>query len=299
MPKAILALRSYPLAMLMAALLFLCTLILATSSTGIVGGGGGGDEGSGLGGTGKSGVPGDSGFGGTGGPSPFLGTVDSGDQNTDNAAHGGQDPDDWPAPWLPRETETAAIPEEIAPLIELQRNPLRDPTRNPPPLFPDNPDALRIIEQDSSSLPAHLRRQLDLANSGQTFAEQPPLEIQLQIPELTAPEASDPALLLQHTPDVQTASQDVTPEPDPQTPKSESDSLSGELESTSTSNDIRTVADHSDEEIPEIITESSQQTDPRNATERIQRPELPPFQRMRPAVDRASVLPSRPQPMRI
>jgi hypothetical protein len=33
--------------------------------------------------------------------------------------------------------------------------------------------------------------------------------------------------------------------------------------------------------------------------ERIQRPELPPFQRMRPAVDRASITPPRPRPMAI
>jgi len=37
----------------------------------------------------------------------------------------------------------------------------------------------------------------------------------------------------------------------------------------------------------------------RNSPERIQRPELPPFQRMRPAVDRSSVGPPRVQPMRI
>lgn len=292
MPKAIIALRSYPLAILMAVVLFLCTLILATNSTGIMGGGG--DEGSGLGGTGKSGIPGDSGFGGTGGPSPFLG--DAGTQTPEQADEtepNQQDPNQWPAPWLPRETETARIPEELAPLIELQRNPLIDPTRNQAPLFPDNPDALRIIEQDTSSLPSHLRQQIDLANSGEAFTEEPVLEIQLRIPEVQAPEPDDIPALLRQMQNTQTAQQD--PQPVPETLTSE---LPAEP-AAATTDELHSVAEHSDEEIPEILTETPQPADPRSTTERIQRPELPPFQRMRPAVDRASVLPSRPQPMRI
>lgn len=293
MPKAILALRSYPLAILMALVLFLCTLILATSSTGIIGGGG--DEGSGLGGTGKSGLPGDSGFGGTGGPSPFLGDADTGADNRENdSSDSARNPDDWPAPWLPRETETARIPEEIAPLIELQRNPLIDPTRNQTPLFPDNPDALRIIEPNTSSLPSHLRQQIDLANSGEAFTQEPTLEIQLQIPEVQTPAPQDIPALLQQMQNTQTASQDVQA-----VEQNDSGELPADGETPVQSTELRAVADHGDEDIPEIITETPQQADPRTITERIQRPELPPFQRMRPAVDRASVLPSRPQPMRI
>src|SRR5690606_22376492 len=107
MPKAILALRKYPLAILMAMVLFVCTLILATSSIGIIRGGG--DEGSGLGGTGRDGLPGSSGFGGTGGPSPFFGDAGTTEPENDDDPFGGQNLDDWPAPWLPRETETARI----------------------------------------------------------------------------------------------------------------------------------------------------------------------------------------------
>lgn len=280
MPRAILALRSYPLAILMALVLFLCSLMLATSSPGIMGGGE--DSGSGMGGTGKSGLPGDSGFGGTGGPSPFLG--DAGSDNSSDTVEPQQNPADWPAPWLQRETETATIPDDIAPLQELQRNPLRDPTLQAPGIFPGDTDALRpgslrIIEQDTSGLPSHLRQQLDLANAGELMTESAPIEIQLQIPEISAPDPVD-VPVLRRQPEVQQA-QLAEPAPD--------DSIEAANESLLAA----------PETIPEIVTETPEMTDPRTNTERIQRPELPPFQRMRPAVDRASVLPARPQPMRI
>ena len=302
MPKAILALRSYPLAILMALVLFLCSLILATSSTGIIGGGE--DGGSGMGGTGKSGMPGDSGFGGTGGPSPFLG--DAGTDNTqDNDSNIQQQMTDSPAPLLQRETETAVIPDEIAPLLELQRNPLRDPTLQAPELFPGNDsESLRILEQDTSGLPGHLRQQLDLANSGEVMTESAPVEIRLQIPEIEAPDPIDiPVLRRAETQQAQA----VQPEQDSSTAESTGENLiaqpdsllSGEAEAASQQSGNNSVAEHNNEDIPEIVTETPEISDPRSTTERIQRPELPPFQRMRPAVDRASILPSRPQPMRI
>lgn len=75
MPKAILAIRSYPLTVLLAALVFALTLVLTTTSIGKVGIGGD-DEGSGFGGTGRAGESGGSGFGGTGSPSPFFGVTE-------------------------------------------------------------------------------------------------------------------------------------------------------------------------------------------------------------------------------
>jgi hypothetical protein len=293
MPKAILALRRYPLALLMAMVLFVCTLILATSSTGIIRGG---DEGSGLGGTGKDGLPGSSGFGGTGGPSPFLGDTGSTEPENENDSTSGQNLDEWPAPWLPRETETARIPEEIAPLIEIQRNPLRDPTRSVE--APGIPGELRIIEQDTSSLPSHLRQQMDLANSAESFTEQPALEIRVQIPEIEAPAST---ALLQRP--LETA--EVPPAATGDVTKNEvlEAELETEDETPSPVVDTRALAENAaeqSEQIPEILTESGQEADPRTTTERIQRPELPPFQRLRPAVDRSSVAPaSRPQPLRI
>src|SRR5690554_6220306 len=77
MPKALSAIRRYPTTTLLAFLLFLATLAVATGSLGIVrpggnGGGGSEDGGSGFGGTGRSGEFGGSGLGGTGMPSPFI-----------------------------------------------------------------------------------------------------------------------------------------------------------------------------------------------------------------------------------
>lgn len=273
MPKTILALRRYPTAMLMAIALFLCSLLIATNSIGtilnnggVINGGGGDDQGSGMGGTGKSGVPGDSGFGGTGGPSPFLGDSGLGtdDMNEDNSATAADIPDAWPAPWLPREQETAAIPAEIAPLIEIQRNPPQDPFRNADSLQRAEADTLHILDQQDSMPSLYLRQLIELADSVEESNDAPQLEISLQIPEIEAPEPMSWPIFQQQQTD--TTSEGLA------------------------SNDV--------EQLPEILTETTQ-PDVRHNAERIQRPELPPFQRLRPAVDRASIVPARPQPMRI
>jgi hypothetical protein len=287
MPRAILALRRYPIAILMALVLFLCSLLIATNSIGtilinggVINGGGGEDQGSGMGGTGKSGVPGDSGFGGTGGPSPFLGEAGTDDRDLDENPTSIESQDGWPAPWLPREQEMASIPAEIAPLIEIQRNPPQDPFLDESLVFPGEPDALRILDEDSSVPSLYMRQLLELVNtpdvsngtssgvsngvSTELPIESPRLEISVQIPVILAPE---PAASL---PEIQQP--ELTQQP--------------------------SLAASNAEELPEIVTETNQ-PDPRQNTERVQRPELPPFQRMRPAVDRASIAPARPQPMRI
>jgi hypothetical protein len=270
MPRAILALRRYPTAILMAIVLFLCSLLIATNSIGtilinggVINGGGGEDQGSGMGGTGKSGMPGDSGFGGTGGPSPFLGDADTDEAREQEDSTSADLQDNWPAPWFPREQETASIPAEIAPLIELQRNPPEDPFRDGSLLFPGEPDALRMLDEDNSAPSLYMRQLLELANTPDLPVESPALEINVQIPVILAPE---PAPL---------------PEVHPNQLTEQS-----------------TLASSDSDELPEIVTETAQ-PDPRQTTERVQRPELPPFQRMRPAVDRASIAPARPQPMRI
>jgi hypothetical protein len=270
MPKTILALRRYPTALVMAMAVFILSLLLATNSIGTILNGGGDDQGSGMGGTGKSGIPGDSGFGGTGGPSPFLGdtglTIDSNTDSIDenDAPVSDNVPDNWPAPWLPREQETAAIPADIAPLIELQRNPPQDPFRNAESLQRAEADALRILDQQDAVPSLYLRQLIELADSVEESNAAPQLEISLQIPVIQAPEPI--AMPVVQQPHMDTRS----------------DSL----------------ANNDAEQLPEILTETPQQN-PRQSTERIQRPELPPFQRLRPAVDRASIVPARPQPMRI
>jgi hypothetical protein len=129
-----------------------------------------------------------------------------------------------------------------------------------------------MLDEDSSVPSLYMRQLLELVNTPDVSTgvsmelpiESPRLEISVQIPVILAPE---PAVL----PAIQQP--ELIQQP----------SL---------------AASNNAEELPEIMTETHQ-PDPRQNTERVQRPELPPFQRMRPAVDRASIAPARPQPMRI
>ena len=254
MPRAILALRNYPIALLAALLLFVCTLLLATASGGVIRGGGD-DQGSGMGGTGKSGGFGDSGFGGT----------------------------EFP----PQAQETARIPDDMQPLIELQRNPPVDPFRTAPfrtdPVRTDpadqpgtspadNADALRIIDPDNSALPPHARHLMQLADSGEQMIEEAPSEIRLTVPEI--PAAEDVGIE-QYTMD---------------------DLAEYSGNNTGTVEIAESLTEVESETVNALIDESA---DRRISPERFQRPELPPIQRMRPAVDRASIMPPRVQPMRI
>jgi hypothetical protein len=290
MPRAILALRQYPIALLIAVALFLCSLIIATQSLGFIRGGGGDDQGSGMGGTGKSGGFGDSGFGGTGGPVPYLG--DSGQPDT--AEENNADTLDWPAPWFPRELETTGIPDDMQPLIELQRNPPVDPFTQPGmPTAPEN-DALRIQDlANDDRIAPETRRIIELANrQNSTADEEPSLEIQATIPDIPPViDVTTESLALHEQPsmvdsiDKETANQEPLID-QPLTPN---------LPELATSQ----ATDLLDES--ESQQSSGQPTEElrRDTPERINRPELPPFQRMRPAVDRASITPPRPQPMRI
>jgi hypothetical protein len=287
MPRAIHALRSYPIAVLLALLLFACSFVIATNSVGVIRGGGD-DQGSGMGGTGKSGTYGDSGFGGTGNPSPFWGSL--GEPETDDSASA--DPSDqnsWPSPWLPRASETAIIPAQLEPLIELQRNPLQDPLHRSQ--SPAEGSETRLIIQDpaDSQLTPHARRILELANAQNDEAVQASYEIILTIPVLATELAEMPAPyeLLQNP---------AENLPLPTQPAVE-ESLQPAMEAQQLAD---TVLPEQDVDPASAENSASEETaDRRLSPERIQRPELPPFQRIRPAVDRASIVPARPQPMRI
>lgn len=295
MPKAILALRSYPLAILMALVLFACSFLIATSSIGTIGGGGD-DQGSGMGGTGRTGgYNGDSGFGGTGGPSPFLGSTDEADStDADSTADDSSTPDSLIEPFLQQlDTETARIPDDMLPLIELQRN---APQR---PEFRDSTPALDILDDNrEQDLPPRARRLLDMAEAGNAHIVEPTLEIQIQIPEATGTDdierfrmevAEQPAETGQPAPETDTST-DASVDSD--THEAE---LPFALEQLSTDGLAGREAEL-DESLPEENTQDSSRP---LIPERIQRPELPPFQRMRPAVDRASIIPPRPRPMQI
>lgn len=297
MPKAIMALRSYPLALFLALLVFVCTLLIAANSIGKIGGGGD-DEGSGLGGTG---INGDYGFGGTGGPRPFLGGADTDESpapRSEPASQGGEQTGEqggeraWQAPWLPREPEPqdgTFIPAEMQPLVELQRNPLQDPFRTSPPNYggPNygDPDRLYILDDEAAGMPAPVRQLLDMANSDENLIAPTVLELRLRVPEGPI-----------DTGDIETYRMELASEPAPSVEEAVTDqTLPARIETPNAG-----LAELSPGDSQEERAEAEDnETDRRTSPERLQRPELPPFQRMRPAIDRASMVPPRIQPMNI
>lgn len=247
MPEAIRAIRSYPLTLLLAGLLFLCSLVLATASIGKILGGGE-DEGSGMGGTGKSGEFGGSGFGGTGGPSPFFGITDdiSGEDAPASLLIDDNLLDELALPDLLRSVddalETAEIPRPMDPRTELSNTrPPSVPDETYIGLEPMTPARQRLQElsdaaaQDIADTEIHV--EVDVADIA------PPLNIAEQIEPFELPEITR-------------------------------------------------------DQNPEVAEAEEPNGDSRAAPERIQRPELPPFQRMRP-VQGAAVSAPRPVPMRI
>lgn len=290
MPKAIMALRNYPLALFLAMLVFVCTLLLAANSIGNINGGD--DQGSGLGGTGKSG---EYGFGGTGGPRPVVG-----DAETDEspAPRGEMD---WQAPSPPREPESQDgihIPAEMRPVVELQRNPVHNPLHSPPANA--DPDRLYILDDEAAGMPAPVRQLLDMANSDENLIAPTVLELRLRVPEGPI-----------DTGNIETYRMELATEPS-QSATTESETVSAEPLAPAIDNASEDQALPATIEVPnarlvELSPDESQDergeaedgngADRRTSPERLQRPELPPFQRMRPALDRASMVPPRIQPM--
>lgn len=306
--KAIMALRSYPLALFLAMLVFVCTLLIAANSIGKINGGGGDDEGSGLGGTGRNG---DYGFGGTGGPRPFLGDADTDESPAPRNEPTSQGSErDWQAPWLPREPEPqndTFIPAEMQPLVELQRNPVQDPFRTSP-VPNDDPDRLYILDDEAAGMPAPVRQLLDMANSDENLIAPTVLELRLRVPEGPI-----------DTGNIETYRMELAAEPaQPANPATETvnaeplipsaEEAAPSVEEAVTDQTLPALTETPNAGLAELSPGDSQEeradaedseTDRRTSPERLQRPELPPFQRMRPAIDRASMVPPRIQPMNI
>lgn len=292
MARAILVLRHYPWTLIAAMFLFVCSLALAASTLGIIRPNGGDDQGSGMGGTGKSGPFNDSGFGGTGGPSPFIGnSTDERDQQDQNDADDNAiDPmGNIPgASWMPREVETADIPEDLQPLIEMQKTPLVDPLRRQH--NPENGDTLHILDPASDShLPAFERKQLQMAESNEIPTPEPSLEIHLTVPDTESlPEA-----------DIQQFSLEQLAR------SSESEAVQGHEETAVVEQNSPSVDDRTIPVIDAInLANGEESLDEREQTrdqlpDRIQRPELPPMQRVRPAVSRPAITAPPPKPMHI
>ncbi len=257
MPRAILAMRTYPATILLAVLFFIATLLITAGSLGKVrNGGDGGDGGSGMGGTGKSGEFGGSGFGGTGGPSPFFTSFDT---STPDAASQDAQADTTPAPAIAvqdvppvqQEAPNSALQNEIIETIE--SNPMRAQT-------------------DIEIAQGSLETQAPLV------VEEEPAPVQLvALPEVEVevkPEAEQPQLALTPVEAVREEPADIVEE----APQQLAETMAVKLETE---------------------TEEEEASRARgDLPDRIQRPEIPPFQRIRP-VQRPALLPPRIQPMHI
>lgn len=284
MPKAILAMRTYPATLLLALLIFLATLLITTGSLGKVRSGDGGDGGSGMGGTGKSGEFGGSGFGGTGGPSPFFTSTDSGNNDLEEQ----QKTPQFSIPTLDR-----AIPVQVAqdPQVDgaintsspselservieaINDNSLLEQTRTEIAQSSEQVEIQRdTAEHDSATL-----QLVELRNS----AEQPILD-----------SAQRPQNPVQDSDAVQ-----VNLQPERQFATAPEEKENAELSKPQRENELQ-VAETIAVKLDTEQQASEQPRDRDGLPERIQRPDLPPFQRIRP-IERPALMPPRVQPMRI
>lgn len=273
MPKAILAMRSYPLTMIVAIVLFIATLIITTGSLGKVhSNGDGGDGGSGMGGTGKSGDFGGSGFGGTGGPSPFFTSIETADE--------AQNPS----------TDSTAAPLTPAPLITAAQEPQ-------PSVTTANPETLRerVMEAIDDN-PLRIETDAAIAQGSRDEDSTPRPDQQVAPMQLvTRPEARPsvpaPAQSPVNTQKPAPAQQQIA-EAESKPALAPLEQEPEELETTTQLAETHSVKMDTEQEEAEEARERN------GLPERIQRPELPPFQRIRP-IERPALLPPRVQPMRI
>jgi hypothetical protein len=257
MPSAITAIRRYPATLLLAALLFIASFVISTGSFGKVGGGSD-DEGSGIGGTGRTGEFGGSGLGGTGAPSPLVTHSE-----------------------LPIESETALSPTSIlalGPTIDLQLG-----TR-----IPDRVKS-EILQELNASIELRAvqlsERTAEAPQATEELLEPRALE-SIQLVEATEPKARDIAPN-QIVDNVSNTAAEVTE------PAQETVDLSPLF--------IEPVARVKNQQLADSTQpeqENAMEAQRLAMPERIQRPDLPPIQRVRP-VERISIMPPRAQPMRI
>lgn len=252
MPRAIIAIRNYPLALLLAALLFAASFMLAAGSLGYIGGD---DEGSGLGGTGKNGDFGGSGLGGTGIPSPFFGANEETDDPDDPA--GFQDPG-APAVNDPEALDRAMRRLDTRPGPQMLR--LHEPVQTAELMRGEQ--TLEALRQTREALRENALQRSELALQNRTQ------RINIRV------EADDPV-------DSESLLDGITPY---SLPRSTQDVIAAEVAVSS-------------DDLPDSA-EAEETAEQRVNPGRIQRPELPPFQRVRP-VQRASIAAPPPRPMRI
>lgn len=276
MPKAILAIRSYPATLLLALFLFIATLVVTTGSLGKVGAGGGddGDGGSGIGGTGKSGEFGGSGFGGTGGPSPFFTSTDTEDRQSEPAVLDIAEP-------TPQGTTELAATESQDSAISQSADSLSSVIEEVIEQHPLVNESEIILAADTDDV---------MDTRVETQAAQPVPSPALQVVEAVQVERAEI-----NEPDKVPETAPVSVEESPYSAVVEN---SVEAEPVRAEDDLQHVAETMPVNLENDPESIDQEIDRRSLPERIQRPELPPFQRIRP-VERAAIMPPRVQPMRI
>jgi hypothetical protein len=246
MPRAILAIRNYPAALMLAALLFAASLILAAGSLGYIGGD---DEGSGIGGTGRNGE-----FGGSGAPGPFFGASDD-TRDPDETDHRR----DQSAPAVNDPEALDRAMRRIDDQTEPQMLRLREPVRTAD--LVNREPMLEALRQTREALRDNARQRSNLAVQNRTDVINIRIEVSDPLDRDALHESIEPYTL----------------------PGSEA------LEVADGSDDTSQTREQAGKEDP---------SDPRTIPDRVERPELPPLQRLRP-VERASIAAPRPRPMRI
>ena len=252
--------------------LLLALLLLNLPSSGIVHyGPGADDEGSGLGGTGRSPIPGsDSGLGGTG-FRPFVGY-------TDSAEDVRQDPGETTAPSVtiyhqPAERELA-VRNSIALDIPAQRSVTASPVPSPRKTLRKDD-----YTRDSSAILISEQIQQDIDSYALFFTQ---LDARLE----TANEAS---------PDRNFVPAHEADNPEPQS----SDEVSWLALSNYLADQQDSLPDDDTNNALAALSDNQNEGDQRmQRPDRIQRPELPAMQRVRP-VQRAGVLPPRIKPLKL
>jgi hypothetical protein len=269
MPKAILAIRTYPATLIIAVLLFIATLVMTAASMGTAGtGGDDGDSGSGIGGTGRSGEFGGSGFGGTGGPSPFVTSVTDSEPATPPPASNPSTPEIALSRALTDSLEQSAMVVETNSIV----------------VSSDSPDEVDTTASGPDVSLPEKAPEVQLAQAPRVVRE--PAQTAVQVDQPVEARSGDGELIDKQAVDAQAeiAQQDRISSPSGLV----AESLNVAASAESVAVKLETAA-----------KENEQDIDRNSLPDRIQRPDLPPFQRVRP-VDRASIMvPSRVQPMRI
>lgn len=242
--------------------------------------GGDEDEGSGIGGTGRMAIPGsESGFGGTG-RKPFLGLKTEADNGS------------GPVTEIEIHSEPALRPQAIASTVQLDIPAARD-VELPPLEAPVQVVAAAQLTRDSSAIDINEQIQRDLDSNALSFQQlrDAVSNYVSDAVEVSTEEPGNAPLLIA----------DNSGTKDTDTTASTSPELRDEVSWDAVASFFARNASKQAEDAESTLQDASYASDDLDRLsrpDRIQRPELPPMQRVRP-VQRAAILPPRVKPLRL